>query len=231
MIVLDFYNQVKEQLYKTLYPKGIKDIRVLLYSDTVFSPSKTNKFPLFLFKYNDITWQTSSEREYKATVSFSVYIVLAPDKKQDYTKALLLANKVDQAILLYPTSKDIHDNRQAILKGDTNQELIANSVQKLKEKQCTVEEYSWEKNDYFIWEIQYATTLVEKTYKKKYTLLTNGAFKTEDLKDADKKEEIRNQLATMGIDLKTYLSLSKDQKAKLIDQELTYDVKVSKKEK
>jgi len=247
MVLLDFYNQIKERLRVVNSSENGKAIKTVLYNDTVFLSDQLNDFPSFLFKYKDIEWQTSSEREYKASVLFSIYIVLPPNATQDYTTGLQLAQKVNEALLSKPSTLIIKEEKEeTVLKEERKEtfeevpveeaelrqligeDLITDSIQKLQEKQCTVEGEYWKKNDFFIWEIQYKTTLVEKSYKKRYTLLTNDAFKIQDLNNPINKEKIRLLLAEIGINLEDYLGLDEKDKVKLLEQSIQHIIQTGK---
>lgn len=225
MILLNYYKQVKENITKELFKAGIKNVKIHLYNDSVFVNSVENTAPVILFKYKDVAWQTSSQREYRATVIFNIYVVLNTNKEQDYTQALTLSDIVNETVLLHPTQEEIQLNIQELEEGKQVRQLIPNVVQKVKENQQTVEGDFWEKNNFFIWEIQFETSLIESVYKKRYTLITNNVFSIEDLSDPVYKEEIKNKLASEGIDLDFYLSLSEDDKVKLVSDQVTHEVK------
>ncbi|MEM6829931.1 MAG: hypothetical protein AAF551_05405 [Bacteroidota bacterium] len=207
MVLLNYYIQIKNQLEKVLVDRGKPSVSVSFYSDTVFTAPEAVRFPLLLFKYDRVDWQTSAEREYKASVSFCVYVVMEPEAQHDYTEALQIASMVDRAILLTPSSL-----------SNENEVVTAGSIHKCCEKQCTVDEYPWEKNQYFIWEITYETTLIERALKKNYTLLTNGVFTKQELDDPDRRLAIENQLAQKGIVLEDYLSEGADQHRATIEK-------------
>jgi hypothetical protein len=76
-----------------------------------------------------------------------------------YEDVFEIAHRIDKAILTTSSS---------------NANLDTNSTFKVKEKQWNNEEVYWAKNDYFIWEMTYKTTLVENILKKKYILFNNG---------------------------------------------------------
>ena len=161
MILKDFYTEKKSALltefgfYSTINPV------VHLYTDTIFKADLPQ--PVIMFKYDTIEWETSSEKTYKADVDFCAYIVLpivSTTPLTMYEEAFEMAHIVDRAIL---STKN------------ANAFIDTNSTFKVSEKQCTNEHEYWNKNDYFIWEITYKTTLIENTLKKRYTLLKNGA--------------------------------------------------------
>lgn len=156
MILKDFYTEKKNAI-ETEFSTNAPAIQ--LYSDAVFKT--TIDKPLVMFKYDTISWETSSEKNYKADVSFCLYIVLPIDSisSNRYEQAFEMAYRLDKAILSSTSS---------------NTFLDTNSTFKAKEKQYTNEEVYWNKNDYFIWEITYKTTLIENILKKKYILFNNG---------------------------------------------------------
>ncbi|CAA9202490.1 hypothetical protein FLA105534_04111 [Flavobacterium bizetiae] len=156
MILKDFYTEKKNAI-ETEFSTNAPAIQ--LYSDAVFKT--TIDKPLVMFKYDTISWETSSEKNYKADVSFCLYIVLPIDSVSSnrYEQAFEMAYRLDKAILSGTSS---------------NSFLDTNSTFKAKEKQYTNEEVYWNKNDYFIWEITYKTTLIENILKKKYILFNNG---------------------------------------------------------
>ncbi|MFZ0597624.1 MAG: hypothetical protein WAM46_11645, partial [Flavobacterium sp.] len=70
MILKDFYTEKKiaiENELSTFAPT------VHLYSDAIFKTEITA--PVVMFKYDTITWETSSEKNYKADVAFCLYVV------------------------------------------------------------------------------------------------------------------------------------------------------------
>ena len=156
MILKDFYTEKKNAI-ETEFSTNAPAIQ--LYSDAVFKT--TIDKPLVMFKYDTISWETSSEKNYKADVSFCLYIVLPIDSisSNRYEQAFEMAYRLDKAILSGTSSNTFIDT---------------NSTFKAKEKQYTNEEVYWNKNDYFIWEITYKTTLIENILKKKYILFNNG---------------------------------------------------------
>lgn len=156
MILKDFYTEKKNAI-ETEFSTNAPAIQ--LYSDAVFKT--TIDKPLVMFKYDTISWETSSEKNYKADVSFCLYIVLPIDSASSnrYEQAFEMAYRLDKAILSGTSSNTFIDT---------------NSTFKAKEKQYTNEEVYWNKNDYFIWEITYKTTLIENILKKKYILFNNG---------------------------------------------------------
>lgn len=160
MILKEFYNQKKSAIEAEFTSNApTVDLYVHLYSDTVFNtPVET---PIVMFKYDTIAWETSSEKTYKADVSFCLFIVLPVGtiSSTSYENAFEIAHRIDKAVLSNISSNAFIDT---------------NSTFKVMEKQCTNENNHWDKNDYFIWKITYKTTLIENTLKKKYILFNNG---------------------------------------------------------
>jgi hypothetical protein len=156
MILKDYFNEKKNAIETELSTDAIT---VQLYSDAVYKT--TIDKPLVMFKYDTISWETSSEKNYKADVSFCLYIVLPIGtlSSTSYEEVFEIAHHLDKAVLS-PTG--------------SNAFIDTNSTFKVKEKQYTNENFYWLKNDYFIWEITYRTTLVENLLKKKYILFNNG---------------------------------------------------------
>ncbi|WP_291287017.1 hypothetical protein [Flavobacterium sp.] len=156
MILKDFYNEKKNAIQSAFTADAPT---VQLYSDVIFKTSIET--PVVMFKYDNINWETSSEKNYKADVSFCLYIVLPVDtiSSTSYANAFDIAQRIDKAVLS---------------NNNSNSHIDSNSTFKIKEKQCTNEHTYWNKNDYFIWEITYKTTLIENTLKKKYILFNNG---------------------------------------------------------
>ncbi|MFW0739642.1 hypothetical protein [Flavobacterium sp. T12S277] len=156
MILKDFYNEKKNAIQSAFTADAPT---VQLYSDAIFKTSIET--PVVMFKYDNINWETSSEKNYKADVSFCLYIVLPVDtiSSTSYANAFDIAQRIDKAVLS---------------NNNSNSHIDSNSTFKIKEKQCTNEHTYWNKNDYFIWEITYKTTLIENTLKKKYILFNNG---------------------------------------------------------
>ncbi len=208
MILKEYYEQKKQAILKKVGEEG-RSINVELFNDSVFTNTDYN-FPLILFKYKNIVWNTSSEQEYKADVEFSICVVLSPTRA-DYLEVFDIANQVDQAILLNPTRGDIIQNKDDISLDDTILPLITNSTFKTSEGQYVVEDDFWEKNNFFIWEINYKTTLIETAYKKRYALVSNGFFEKKDLRPKN-IEELRNKLSAIGFDLNDYHLVERDGK-------------------
>ncbi len=156
MILKEFYIEKKSAIETELNSAALT---VQLYSDAVFKT--TIETPVVMFKYDTISWETSSEKNYKADVSFCVYIALpiGTISSTSYEEAFEIAHRVDKAVLSNTANNVFIDT---------------NSTFKVKEKQCTNNEVYWAKNDYFIWEITYKTTLIENILKKKYILFNNG---------------------------------------------------------
>jgi hypothetical protein len=156
MILKEFYNEKKNAIETEFNSDALT---VHLYNDAVFKTSIDK--PVAMFKYHNISWETSSEKNYKADVSFSLYVVMpigsAPSP--NYEEVFEIAQRIDKSILSA-------NNNNALI--DTN------STFKVKEKQYSNEYDYWSKNDYFIWEITYKTTLIENSLKKKYILFNNG---------------------------------------------------------
>ncbi len=156
MISKDFYNEKKNAIETEFNSNALT---VHLYSDAVFKTPVEK--PTIMFKYDNISWETSSEKNYKADVSFCLYVVMpiATDSFTNYEEVFEIAQRIDRSILLASNSNALIDT---------------NSTFKVKEKQYNNEYEYWNKNDYFIWEITYKTTLIENTLKKKYILFNNG---------------------------------------------------------
>lgn len=164
MILKEFYNQKKNAI-QTEFTSNAPAVH--LYSDAVFRTAIET--PLVMFKYDTVSWETSSEKNYKADVSFCLYVVMPVGtiSSTSYDEVFDIAYRIDKAIL---------SNASGTAFIDTN------STFKVKEKQCNNEEVHWDKNDYFIWEITYKTTLIENILKKKYILFNNG-LSNEDLEE------------------------------------------------
>jgi hypothetical protein len=155
MILKEFYKEKK----KAIETEFISDsFTVHLYSDAVFKTPIEK--PIVMFKYDNIFWETSSEKNYKADVSFCLYVVMPNGtESSNYEDVFEIAQRIDKSVL----SADI-----------SNSLIDTNSTFKIKEKQYCNEYDYWTKNDYFIWEITYKTTLIENILKKKYILFNNG---------------------------------------------------------
>lgn len=156
MILKDFYTEKKNAIEMEFTSNAPT---VQLYTDTIFKDSIET--PVVMFKYDIVNWETSSEKNYKADVSFCLYIILPVETitSTSYANAFDIAQRIDKAILS---------------KSHSNAGIDTNSTFKIREKQCTNEHTYWNKNDYFIWEITYKTTLIENILKKKYILFNNG---------------------------------------------------------
>jgi hypothetical protein len=156
MILKDFYTEKKNAI-ETEFTSNAPTVQ--LYSDAIFKASIET--PVVMFKYDTVDWETSSEKNYKADVSFCLYIILPVEtiSSTSYANAFDIAQRIDQAILS---------------KNNSNTAIDTNSTFKIREKQCTNEHTYWNKNDFFIWEITYKTTLIENILKKKYILFNNG---------------------------------------------------------
>lgn len=164
MILKDFYTEKKNAIEMEFTSNAPT---VQLYTDTIFKDSIET--PVVMFKYDIVNWETSSEKNYKADVSFCLYIILPVEtiSSTSYANAFDIAQRIDKAILS---------------KNNSNTDIDTNSTFKIREKQCTNEHTYWNKNDYFIWEITYKTTLIENILKKKYILFNNG-LSNEELKE------------------------------------------------
>lgn len=156
MILKDFYTEKKNAI-ETEFISNAPTVQ--LYSDAIFKASIET--PVVMFKYDTVNWETSSEKNYKADVSFSLYIILPVEtiSSTSYANAFDIAQRIDKAVLS---------------KNNSNAAIDTNSTFKVREKQCTNEHTYWNKNDFFIWEITYKTTLIENILKKKYILFNNG---------------------------------------------------------
>ncbi len=231
MILKEFYTQKKGVITALVNEKRKPEeqISIGLFNDLVFKSKSKVKFPLIMFKYNHVKWNTSSENEYKADVDFSVFVVLNTDFENDYLESFDLAKQIDKAILLHPTKTELIENNEALEKGETSAQLITNSAFKIKECQATVEDDNWEKNEFFIWEINYKTTLIEKEYKKRYTMVTNGSFSKANLKNEKRKEKVKESLRELGYDLNDYYEKEKDGKKLLIFKEVKETLNVNNK--
>lgn len=206
MVLLQFYEQKKAKINEIINTnRPAQDpVEIGLYNDRIFKRTGNSIVPVIMFKYNDVIWNTSSEKEYKADVDFCIYVVLNGDFENDYIESFEIAQLIDKAILLSPTKEDLRNNKDDLENGITDIPLITNSTFKVKERQYTVEEDHWEKNDFYIWEIHYKTTLVEQEYKKKYTMISNQFFVESDIDGEDKEEELRISLRKLGYDLDDY---------------------------
>src|SRR6218665_734637 len=156
MILKEFYNEKKNAIETEFNSDALT---VHLYSDAVFKTPVEK--PTIMFKYDNIFWETSSEKNYKADVSFCLYVVMpiGTVSSANYEEVFEISQRIDKSILSVNNSNALIDT---------------NSTFKVKEKQCSNEYDYWNKNDYFIWEITYKTTLIENTLKKKYILFNNG---------------------------------------------------------
>ncbi|WP_276380944.1 hypothetical protein [Flavobacterium sp. H4147] len=156
MILKQFYTEKKNTIQTEFNSEALT---VHLYSDSIFKTIIEN--PIIMFKYDNISWETSSEKNYKADVSFCIYVVMPIGTmlSSNYEEVFDIAQRIDKSILLANSSNAFIDT---------------NSTFKVKEKQYNNEYDYWNKNDYFIWEITYKTTLIENTLKKKYILFNNG---------------------------------------------------------
>ncbi|MDA6070428.1 hypothetical protein NJT12_12430 [Flavobacterium sp. AC] len=156
MILKDFYTEKKNAI-EIEFTSNAPIVQ--LYSDAIFKDAIET--PVVMFKYDTVDWETSSEKNYKADVSFCLYIILpvATISSTSYANAFDIAQRIDKAVLS---------------KSNSNAAIDTNSTFKIREKQCTNEHTYWNKNDFFIWEITYKTTLIENILKKKYILFNNG---------------------------------------------------------
>ncbi len=232
MILKEFYTQKKGVITTLVNEKrnAGEQISIGLFNDLVFKAKAKVTFPLLMFKYNHVDWTTSSENEYKADVDFSVFVVLNTDFENDYLESFDLAKQIDRAILLHPTDLELTKNRKALEKQETTSQLITNSAFKVKECQFTVEDDNWEKNEFFIWEINYKTTLIEKEYKKRYTMVTNGAFSKANLRNEKRKEKVKESLRVLGYDLNDYYEVEENGKKLLVFKKINEKINVNKKE-
>lgn len=203
MVLQQYYEQKKQKIHEIINPSQSVNNTVRLFNDSVFTNDSLT-FPLVLFKYNNVKWNTSSEKEYKADVDFSVFIILEASFQDDYLECFDLAQKIDKAILLHPDRSELRQNQQDIADGVTNVELITNSSLKVREGQYVVEDEYWEKNNFYIWEINYSTTLIEKEYKKRYTMISNEFFDQTDIDGGEREAALRRDLRTLGFDLDDY---------------------------
>jgi len=164
MILKDFYTEKKNAI-ETEFTSNAPTVQ--LYSDAIFKASIET--PVVMFRYDTVNWETSSEKNYKADVSFCLYIVLPVEtiSSTSYANAFDIAQRIDKAVLS---------------NSNSNAAIDTNSTFKIREKQFTNEHTYWNKNDYFIWEITYKTTLIENILKKKYILFNNG-LSNEELED------------------------------------------------
>ncbi|AXT59712.1 hypothetical protein D1816_04855 [Aquimarina sp. AD10] len=227
MILQQYYEQKKEKIDSIVNAESNR-VRIGLYSDRVFDEEDEDE-PVIMFKYNDVVWNTSSEKEYKADVDFSVYIVLNDKFERDYIESFEIARQVDEAILLHPNRSEIIINNEAIADGETEIELIKNSALKVKECQYTVEEDHWKKNNFYIWKITYKTTLIEKEYKKRYTMISNGAFNRRELEQ--KEEQVRVNLRKLGYDLDDYNNVEYNGKQLLVLKNVKEKLTINKDKK
>lgn len=214
MVLQQYYTQIKEKIESIIKDDPLINNTVRLFNDNVFKEGNSIKFPLIMFRYNDVFWNTSSEKEYKADVNFSVFIVLESLLNDDYIKSFELARKVDEAILLHPTKREILQNNGDVLAGITDVKLITNSAFKIREGQSIVEEDYWNKNNFYIWEINYKTTLIEKEYKKRYTMISNNFFVEQDI--TNNEEQLRIDLKRIGFDLDDYYLVEQNGKKLLV---------------
>ncbi|WP_166921995.1 hypothetical protein [Flavobacterium poyangense] len=156
MILKDFYTEKKNAI-ETAFAANAPIVH--LYSDAIFKNAIDK--PVVLFKYNNVAWETSSEKTYKADVTFCLSVVMPVGtiSSTSYEEAFEIAQRIDKAVLSVSNSNSFIDT---------------NSTFKINEKQCNNDKVYWAKNDYFIWEITYKTTLIENILKKKYILFNNG---------------------------------------------------------
>ncbi|WP_343697113.1 hypothetical protein [Flavobacterium sp.] len=156
MILKEFYTEKKNAI-ETEFSSD--SLTVQLYNDNVFNASIQK--PFLMFKYDNIFWETSSEKNYKADVSFCIYVIMPNETttSANYEAVFEIAQRIDKSVLSANISNALIDT---------------NSTFKIKEKQYSNEYDYWNKNNYFIWEITYKTTLIENTLKKKYILFNNG---------------------------------------------------------
>ena len=232
MILKNFYLQKKEYI-NTLINADLSDkdaIPIGLYNDLIFKAKANVTFPLVMFKYNDVCWASSSEKEYKADVDFSVFIVLATGFEEDYLEVFDIAKKIDDAILLHPTVDELTENKTALANEEITMELISNSAFKIKEKQVVMPNDNWEKSEFFIWEINYKTTLIEQNYKKKYVMIANNFFTEDAINTEEGKEQVTNSLNKIGYDINDYYEKEKDGQPLLVHKEVEENLKIGEKE-
>ena len=230
MILEQYYIQKKKKIDEIINSeRPIQEkIEIGLYNDKVFKRlGDDKKKPLIMFKYDNVEWNTSSEKEYKANVDFCMYIVLHNSFEEDHIESFALANQIDRAILLHPTRTDIKRNKEAIEQGASEVELITNSAIKTSEGQYTVADEYWEKNDFYIWKIAYRTTLIEREYKKRYTMISNNFFTQYDL-DTN-REELSEKLRAIGFDLNDYDVVEQDGKQLLVIKNVEERINVGSK--
>ncbi|MFK7000193.1 hypothetical protein [Flavobacterium oreochromis] len=160
MILKHFYKEKLSILKNELNSLTKESPTIHLYTEDIFNNDITT--PIFMFKYDTIKWESSSEKTYKADVLFSISIVLPKTQNllENYELAFDYAQKIDTAILT---------------KNHNNKFIDNHSTFKIEEKQhINANQSHWTKDNFFIWEITYKTTLVENTLKRKYILINNG---------------------------------------------------------
>lgn len=223
MVLKQFYEQ-KKQTISNIINQNALQARIGLYNERIFNVEPTTE-PVIMFKYNDVVWNTSSEQEYKADVNFSLFIVLNNTFEAGYIESFDLARLIDEAILLRPNTLDIRENKIALDNGTAQVPLITNSAFKIREGLHTVKEDHWEKNNFYIWEINYKTTLIEQEYRKRYTMLSNQFFTESDIDGGAKEDALRTNLRALGYDLSHYHQVEYNGKNLLvykdIDEQLT----------
>lgn len=219
MILQEYYQQKKNKIETLLSEHqtlGGLNIDVRLCNDFVFTAQgKTEvNFPLIMFMYDDVQWNTSSEKEYKADVCFKVQIVYDATASRDFEEAFTIASIVDKAVLEHPTKKET----------ELDNALITNAAFKHSEKQLNVEDSYWEKNHHFVWCITYKTTLIEKVLKKKYTMLSNnffdGAIDASGNVSITDQAQVSEDLQKIGYDLNDYVDIQTALVRKLDQQDL-----------
>ncbi len=229
MILQQYYEQKKAQIDSIVNADRPRrdQIQIGLYNDRVFRDDDDERNPIIMFKYNNVIWNTSSEKEYKADVDFCIYVILNNRFRDDYIESFEIAKRIDEAILLHPDRSEIIQNNEDIQNGVTELELITNSALKVKEGQYTVEEDHWDKNDFYIWEISYKTTLIEKEYKKRYTMISNNAFRKRQLDGAEKEALVRKNLLALGYDLDDYKEVEYNGKKLLVFKKVKEELSIN----
>lgn len=202
MVLQQYFEQKKDKIDALLSNQDTltnPNIKVRLSNDFVFTTKGKDElnedFPLVMFMYDKVDWNTSSEKEYKADVHFSIYVVFDATALRDFDEVFTIAGIIDNAVLNYPNREDIRNNPDA----------ITNAAFKVSECQLNMDEVFWEKNHHFIWKICYKTTLIEKELKKKYTLITNNFITTEIT--SGNVDEVSTRLRAEGYELQDYIDV------------------------
>ncbi len=225
MVLKQFYEQKKEKINSIINANG-NVVQIGLYNERIFD-SESSATPVIMFKYNNVVWNTSSEQEYKADVDFSVYVVLNTAFNGDYLESFDLAKQIDDAILLHPNKLEIRQNREALNADVSTIPLVTNSAFKIKECLHTVNEDHWEKNNFYIWEINYKTTLIEREYKKRYTMISNDFFTESDIDGNAKEAALRTNLRALGYDLDNYYQVQHNGKNLLVYKDVEEQLSVN----